>query len=57
MLISDETVEKINLLIQEMFNLNREWDRAMGVMTVDWAFDNFVKKFHERTCSYFFKVG
>lgn len=48
MLISDETVEKINLIIQAMFNHNRTWDRFLGVAGVDWAFDNFVKVFHTK---------
>lgn len=46
MLISDTTIENINLIIQAMFNHNRSWDRALGVLGVDFAFDNFVKVFH-----------
>lgn len=46
MLISDETVEKINLIIQAMFNLNRLWDRALSTLMVDFAFDHFNSVFH-----------
>ena len=42
MLISNTTIENINLIIQAMFNHNRSWDRALGVLGVDFAFDNFV---------------
>lgn len=47
MLISEATEEKVNLLIQAMFNHNRSWDRFMAVTQVDWAMDNFTKVFHD----------
>lgn len=47
MLISEATEEKVNLLIQAMFNHNRSWDRFMAVAQVDWAMDNFTKVFHD----------
>lgn len=47
MLISTETEEKINLLIQVMFNHNRTWDRFIGVASVNFVLDNFVRIFHE----------
>ena len=47
MLISEATEEKVNLLIQAMFNHNRSWDRLMAVAQVDWAMDNFTKVFHD----------
>ena len=46
MLISTETEEKINLLIQAMFNHNRTWDRFLGVASVNFVLDNFVRIFH-----------
>lgn len=46
-LISEQTEEKINLLIQAMFNHNRSWDRFIAVAQVDWAMDNFTKVFHD----------
>lgn len=46
MLISAETEEKINLLIQAMFNHNRTWDRFLGVASINFVLDNFVKIFH-----------
>ena len=46
MLISEATEEKVNLLIQAMFNHNRSWDRFMAVAQVDWAMDSFIKVFH-----------
>lgn len=46
MLISDETIEKINLIIQKCFDLNRTYDRFIGFAGVEWAFDNFNKTFH-----------
>ena len=48
MLISEQTEEKLNLLIQAMFNHNRSWDRFLGIAGVDWAFDNFVSVFHSK---------
>ena len=46
-LISEQTEEKINLLIQAMFNHNRSWDRFIAVAQVDWSMDNFVEIFHD----------
>ncbi len=46
MLISTETEEKINLLIQVMFNHNRTWDRFLGVASINFVLDNFVRIFH-----------
>lgn len=46
MLISTETEEKINLLIQAMFNHNRTWDRFLGIASVNFVLDNFSKIFH-----------
>ena len=46
-LISEQTEEKINLLIQAMFNHNRSWDRFIAVAQVDWSMDNFTKVFHD----------
>lgn len=46
MLISEETIELINKIIQRMFSHNRTWDRALGFMSTEWAFDNFNKTFH-----------
>lgn len=48
MLISDETVEKINLLIQAMFNHNRTLDRFLGWADVKWSLNNFNKIFHNK---------
>lgn len=46
MLISEETQEKLNLLIQKMFQHNRTWDNFLGFSSVEWAFNNFNKIFH-----------
>lgn len=46
MLISEETIEKINLLIQSMFNHNRTLDRFLGYADAEWSFVNFNKVFH-----------
>lgn len=46
MLISEETQEKLNLLIQRMFTHNRTWDRFLGFADVEWALNNFNKIFH-----------
>lgn len=47
MLISEETIENINLIIQAMFNHNRTLDRALGFMDAKWAFANFNRVFHK----------
>ena len=47
MLMSEDTIEKINLLIQKMFNLNRELDRFLGYADVKWALSSFNKVYHE----------
>ena len=47
MLISEETIEKINLLIQAMFNHNRTLDRFLGYADAEWSFVNFNKVFHK----------
>lgn len=47
MLISEETIEKVNRIIQAMFNHNRTLDRALGFMDAKWAFVNFSKVFHK----------
>lgn len=46
MFISQETQNKLNLLIQKMFQLNRTWDNFLGYSNVKWAFNNFNKIFH-----------
>lgn len=46
MLISNETENKLNLLIQRFFQHNRTWDRFIGYATVEWSLDNFGKVFH-----------
>ena len=48
MLISEETIEKINLLIQAMFNHNRTLDRFLGWADSQWSFVTFSKVFHEK---------
>ena len=35
--ISDETIEELYRLVQECFQMNRFWDRAVSVMSVDFA--------------------
>lgn len=47
MLISEETIEKINLLIQAMFNHNRTLDRFLGWADSQWSFVNFSKVYHD----------
>lgn len=47
MLISNETQNKLNLLIQSFFQLNRTWDNFLGYSNVVWAFSNFSKVFHK----------
>lgn len=47
MLISEETIEKINLLIQAMFNHNRTLDRFLGWADSQWSFVTFSKVFHK----------
>lgn len=47
MLISEETIEKINLLIQAMFNHNRTLDRFLGYADAEWSFVNFNRVFHK----------
>lgn len=47
MFISDETQEKLNLLIQRMFQHNRTWDNFLGFSGVEWAFNNFNKVYHK----------
>jgi hypothetical protein len=46
MLISDETQEKLNLLIQRFFQHNRSWDNFLGYSNVEWAFNHFNEVFH-----------
>lgn len=46
-MISNETIECLNQLIQQGFILNRLWDRGMSVLGVDFAMNKFVKIFHE----------
>ena len=41
MLISEETQQKLNLLIQKFFQLNRTWDNFLGYSNVEWALSNF----------------
>ena len=41
MLISDTTIENINLIIQAMFNHNRTLDRFLGYSDAEWAFTHF----------------
>ena len=48
MLIAEETIEKINLLIQAMFNHNRTLDRFLGWADSQWYFVTFSKVFHEK---------
>ena len=48
MLIAEETIEKINLLIQAMFNHNRTLDRFLGWSDSQWSFVTFSKVFHEK---------
>lgn len=48
MLIAEETIEKINLLIQAMFNHNRTLDRFLGWADSQWSFVAFSKVFHEK---------
>lgn len=57
MLISEETIEKINLIIQAMFNHNRTWDRFLGFAGVEWAFDHFVSTFHPQLAHLYPLVG
>lgn len=47
MLISDTTIENINLLMQAMFNHNRTLDRFLGYADVEWAFTHFNSVYHE----------
>lgn len=46
MLISKETEEKVNLIIQRMFYHNRTWDRFLAFSSVEWALSNFNSVFH-----------
>lgn len=46
MLISSETENKLNLLIQRFFQHNRTWDRFLGYATVEWSLDTFSGVFH-----------
>lgn len=46
MLISEETQEKLNLLIQRFFQHNRSWDNFLGYSNVEWAFNHFNEIFH-----------
>lgn len=48
MLIAEETIEKINLLIQAMFNHNRTLDRFLGWADSQWSFVTFSKVFHKK---------
>nr|DAH50349.1 MAG TPA: hypothetical protein [Caudoviricetes sp.] len=46
MLISEETQEKLNLLIQRFFQHNRSWDNFLGFSNVEWALNHFSEVFH-----------
>lgn len=46
MMISDETIDCLNRLVQEGFILNRIWDRGLSVLSVKFAMNNFNKIFH-----------
>lgn len=46
MLISEETQEKLNLLIQRFFQHNRSWDNFLGYSNVEWALSHFGEVFH-----------
>ena len=46
MLISEETINKLNLIIQRMFTHNRSWDRFLAYSNVEWSFSNFNEVFH-----------
>lgn len=46
MLITEETQEKLNLLIQRFFQHNRSWDNFLGFSNVEWALSNFSAVFH-----------
>lgn len=47
MLISEETIKKVNLIIQRMFTHNRSWDRFLAYSATEWAFDHFNDVFHQ----------
>ena len=47
MLISDTTIENINLIIQAMFNHNRTLDRFLGYSDAEWAFTHFNSVYHQ----------
>ena len=47
MLISDTTIENINLIIQAMFNHNRTLDRFLGFSDAEWAFTHFNSVYHQ----------
>ena len=47
MLISDTTIENINLIIQAMFNHNRTLDRFLCYSDAEWAFTHFNSVYHQ----------
>lgn len=47
LLISEETNEMLDKLVQQGFILNRIWDRGLSVLNVKYAMNNFEKIFHE----------
>ena len=47
MLISDTTIENINLIIQAMFNHNRTLDRFLGYSDAEWAFTHFNSVYYQ----------
>src|SRR5574344_1960464 len=46
MLISNETIDKVNLVIQKMFDLNRTMDRFLAWSSTEWSFQHFGTIFH-----------
>lgn len=46
MLISQETKDVLNRLVQSGFIANRIWDRGLSVLNVKFAMNNFEKIFH-----------
>lgn len=46
MMISDETIEALNKLVQQGFILNRLWDRGLSVLGVKFSMNNFNKIYH-----------
>lgn len=47
MLISNETIKKINLITQSFFNLNRTIDRFLAWSSAEWSFNHFGDTFHK----------